>query len=243
MTVDFFMFENQANYVKMCCPKIYLTLKSKPWSVRIWTKIQLLWNLDVRHFNITYCEARSILVLSVLNLDSLDVPHFQKGDLLRFHILSDATTSILSIWSLDSDLAIYCGTLSIPSPQTDVLRFYNSINIHQYEVISIDLRSWYSCLHPSSFIHTKIAAVLQFLCQPLSSNVLSLTISVHIFPPQKRSLTQFPRASSTCVYLRSHLLLTSCSTSPRIYTDLDPWQDFKIPISTLFCYKWTVTEL
>ena len=74
--------------------KIVVLLKLKSRYVRIQNKIQLLWNLDVRHFNIKYCEARSILVLSVLNLDSLDVPHFQKGDLLRFHILSDATRSI-----------------------------------------------------------------------------------------------------------------------------------------------------
>ena len=218
MTVDFFMFENQANNIKMCCPKFYLTLKSKPWSVRIRTKIQLLWNLDVRHFNITYCEARSILVLSVLNLDSLDVPHFEKGDLLRFHILSDATTSILSIWSLDSDLAIYCGTLSIPSPQTDVLRFYDSINIHQYEVISIDLRSWYSCLHPSSFIHTKIAAVLQFLCQSASffKCFISDNICSNISAPEAQSysisarifymcLSRKPSPPNFMLYQSSHL--------------------------------------
>ena len=28
-----------------------------------------------------------------------------------------------------------------------------------------------------------------------------------------------------------------------LYTDLNLRQDFKIPISKVFCYKWTVTEL
>ena len=118
--------------------------------------------------------------------------------------------------------------------------------------ISINMKSFPSiwgldtavCIH--LVLSTKISQLFCNFCVSLllhsEKRFISDNICSHI-SPQKRSLTRFPSASSTCVYLRSHLLLTSCSTSPRIYTDLDLRQDFKIPISTLFCYKWTVTEL
>ena len=127
--------------------------------------------------------------------------------------------------------------------QTDVLRFH----ISTIPSISINMKSFPSIwgLDTAVYIHLvlNIAAVLQFLCQPPHSEKCFISDNICSQNSPKRSLTRFPRASSTCVYLRSHLLLTSCSTNLGIYTHLNLRQDFKIPILTLFCYKWTVTEL
>ena len=127
--------------------------------------------------------------------------------------------------------------------QTDVLRFH----ISTIPSISINMKSFPSIwgLDTAVYIHLvlNIAAVLQFLCQPPRSEKCFISDNICSQISPKRSLTRFPRASSTCVYLRSHLLLTSCSTNLGIYTHLNLRQDFKIPILTLFCYKWTVTEL
>ena len=132
--------------------------------------------------------------------------------------------------------------------QTDVLRFH----ISTIPSISINMKSFPSiwgldtavCIH--LVLSTKISQLFCNFCVSLllhsEKRFISDNICSHI-SPQKRSLTRFPSASSTCVYLRSHLLLTSCSTNLGIYTHLNLRQDFKIPISTLFCYKWTVTEL
>ena len=196
----------------------------------------------------TYCEGRDqFLVLSVLNPDR-DVPRILKQfnwvDLLRFQIHSDAT-SISSIWSLDTDLAEYCGTLSIPSLTNRCFTFqyfYDSIEIHQYRVVSIDLGSRYICPHPSKLICSNIAAVLQFLSASSLKEMFYLRQYLSTYFPQEQSYSISSRISP-CVYLGSHLLLTSCSTNPRIYTHLNLRQGFKIPISGLFCYKWTVTEL
>ena len=130
--------------------------------------------------------------------------------------------------------------------QTDVLRFH----ISTIPSISINMKSFPSiwgfdtdvCIHLVLSTH-KYCSYVAILCQPPHSEKCFISDNICSQISPKRSLTRFPCTSSTCVYLRSHLLLTSCSTNLGIYTHLNLRQDFKIPISTLFCYKWTVTEL
>ena len=98
------------------------------------------------------------------------------------------------------------------------------------------------CIHLVLSTH-KYCRYFAILCQPPHSEKCFISDNICSQNSPKRSLTRFPRASSTCVYLRSHLLLTSSSTNLGIYTHLNLRQNFKILILTLFCYKWTVTEL
>ena len=103
--------------------------------------------------------------------------------------------------------ATYCPALSIPSNRCFTFpHFYDSIILHQYEVNSIDLRSWYRCLHPSSFIHTQI---LQLFCNFVSASSLR-----EMFYLWQYLFTKFPQAQSYSISSRIFYMCLSQKPSP-----------------------------
>ena len=183
----------------------------------------------------TYCEGRDqFLVLSVLNPDR-DVPRILKqliSSVSRF-ILTPHQYQVSEAWILIwPNIA---GRYRFQVFQTDVLLF----NISTIPSKSINIESFpsrYICPHPSKLICSNIAAVLQFLSASWLKEMFYLRQYLSTYFPQEQSYSISSRISP-CVYLGSHLLLTSCSTNLGIYTHLNLRQGFKIPISGLFCYK------